>query len=312
MSPKILFLAILFLIGVSVQAQTQLLTTANSGLPDNYTYACTTDRLGRFWVATAEGIACYNGKDWTVAKKNNEVFKVGPAMAMCADSSNNIWVAAQSGLYKVTPNDVTVYNQMNNNFPGDLVFTVFCSRNGTVWAGTNAGAVAIKDGKMTVYDTLTSNLKNQLITGLCEDTSGNIIAGNYDGLFVFSGKQWDLIPGSSKLFTERWVKTMFVARNNILYAGTEENGVVTYNGKEFGTITSLNNGLPSDGITRFIQAPDGALWIITWAGAVHYTDKAEKVIDTRSGLTTNWISGMAFTPDGYTYVATQEGVLRFK
>ena len=69
-----------------------------NGMRLNYVGKITADLNGNLWAATGEGIAVYNGQNWS--KINLEIeFGMHSVYDITEDNSNKIWIATSKGIY---------------------------------------------------------------------------------------------------------------------------------------------------------------------------------------------------------------------
>ena len=88
------------------------------------------------------------------------------------------------------------------------------------------------------------------------------------------------------------------------------NGVCQYDGNQFVTFTA-EDGLAGNMITAIHVAPNGMVWVGTYAGASRYDGKTFVTFTKEDGLVNNMIAVIDSDPDGTIWFGTREGVSRY-
>lgn len=177
--------------------------THNSGLPHNWVNSIAIDEIGDVWVGTLQGLAKFNGVNWTntylpFSATTNTI----SAVTVCVNG--NIWVGAQEGggLAKYDGINWTVYNTNNSGIPSGFVSSITSDSIGNIYIGTkkedppffghgNGGLVKFDGNNWTVYNDTNSGLPaGNWIECLTIDNSGTLWIGNKMGLAKFDGNNW--------------------------------------------------------------------------------------------------------------------------
>jgi len=69
-----------------------------SGLPDNDVLAIAIDGQGNKWIGTWEGLAKFDGENWTVYNKSNSGLLDNRVLAIAIDGQGNKWIGTGLGL----------------------------------------------------------------------------------------------------------------------------------------------------------------------------------------------------------------------
>ena len=72
-------------------------TASNSPLPSNTIRAIATDRTGAAWIATAKGLARFDGSNWNVYTHNDFGGTSDDVTSIAVDSGNAIWIGPTNG-----------------------------------------------------------------------------------------------------------------------------------------------------------------------------------------------------------------------
>ncbi len=166
-----------------------------SGLPSQYVYSTTQDAFGKIWIVTDNGIANYNGKNWSKFVINYDKIS-SKVRAITTDEEKNIWFFTVSDSIKVY------------NIKGDSLIQV-CS-------------VSIKEFKNSdqfEYIAVSNANSNLMI----------VIVTASEGLLYFQNNKWKRITKKDGLISDKVVSlTCF---NNKFYVCTPRGVSVLTNGK---------------------------------------------------------------------------------
>jgi signal transduction histidine kinase/ligand-binding sensor domain-containing protein/ActR/RegA family two-component response regulator len=157
-----------------------------------------------------------------------------------------------------------------DGLPQDSVRAIAQSRDGYLWLGTQAGLARFDGERFTVFDPSNSPLKQGHVLVLCASRDGSlwIGMGDSDGLY-----QWTAEKGITAMWSGSNVRALFEDRDGVLWAGTQDKGVLRLSGskpRRFQTVQS-----PALGDVRAItQDASGALWFGNQGkGLVRYDGK---------------------------------------
>ena len=244
------------------------------GLPADQVYAVTTDRRGRVWVATENGLARFDG-DGPFQPVATEIGSV-EIQSMITDSHGMIWAAGRD-LSRIDPETGHVSRRLPEP-AGRIPYVgyVYEDREGNIWASTNLGLERLSDVKFTMY-TARDGLSNDAINVVTAGASGRIWIGTTDGLAcLVDGKiaPISLAPkGETPASTA--VYAVYEDPQGVLWFGL---GDTTLNRLEHGQqqqVATLNQ-LPHNGpcwATGMQSDGNGDLWVGTGgAGLLHFRE----------------------------------------
>ncbi|PTR28560.1 signal transduction histidine kinase [Luteibacter sp. OK325] len=114
----------------------------HEGLPSSKVKAVAQDARGFIWVATAMGLARFDGVEFIVpgiGAERNHAMPAGPLSALYIDHDDRVWIGGPDiGLARYDP--VTGgFVQWRDGLSDDDVRAVTQSRDGSIWVGTSKG-----------------------------------------------------------------------------------------------------------------------------------------------------------------------------
>ena len=259
------------------------------GLPNVQVTAMRQDREGYMWIATYDGLARYDGYDFTVIREHLPDFAV---IRLEVDpTTGDLWVGTAKGLARVDPktNKVTAYSLVPKGAKPDAageppVLALAVADDGTVWAGTNGFGLARVDPKSG--DVQVVRHEEGRAKGLSFDTVTALLAVKGKLWIGTGGAGVDVMATSSRTFTEHYE----FRKGSDEYADAD-------------LITALH----SDGA--------GTLWIGTGSGLVRLDEKTgqSKIIPLNSAAASpsNDVNDIVDGEAGTLWIATNRNLFAF-
>src|SRR5262249_6816069 len=108
--------------------------------------------------------------------------------------------------------------------------------------------------------------------------------GKFLQLEHFEQEHWTTISYHEIAINNSDVTTLFVDRENTIWVGTANHGVLRIVGNEVRRF-GRTDGLSSDAVGRFYQDVEGTVWVVTSAGLDNFRDLKVVTYTMREGLT---------------------------
>ena len=155
--------------------------------PHNIITAIAIDREGNKWIGTYNGLAKFDGVNWTVYNTSNSGLPGDYITAIAIDSLGNKWIGTGGGLVKFDGLRWTVYNTSNSGLPLNYVLAIAIDRQGNKWIGTDGGGLVKFDGgNWIVYNESNSGLPDNWVLMISIDKEGNKWIGTkFRGVAVY-------------------------------------------------------------------------------------------------------------------------------
>jgi ligand-binding sensor domain-containing protein/signal transduction histidine kinase len=290
-------------------------TTAN-GLPQNGADDILQTKDGYLWFATEEGLARFDGVEFTVFDKTNTPELTNSwIVRMLEDSAGGIWLRCQGASPGVTryANGLFKTYRVKDGLPSDNVITWEAGPGGTVWLGTPKGMSEWKDGKFKTYTTA-DGLPRDLVFGLGHDSKGNLWISTPGGLARMSGGKIENMTGKeglpdSIIIRINGITNIFQDSRGMIWMASRGNAISYSNGvfKRYGT--SL--GLPDSVINAIAEDRTGTIWFGTRRGLGRFSDGKIVPISISSDPAENFVREIAIDKEGTLWITTRKGFARY-
>jgi len=217
------------------------------GLPHNVTQSVVQDDQGFMWFATKNGLAKYDGAEFTVYKHESD-----------------------------NP------NSLGNNY----VWSILKDHNGILWASTLGGGVNKFDPVSETFTRYQQdeNNPNSLISNIalsiCEDKTGILWIATDSGFSRFDPNDESFVnyqhdENDPNSLSDNYIYSIYQDDNGILWIGTFGGGLNKFDPKTETFSHYLHdennlNSLVNDSIWQVYGDNEGMLWIATAGGLDHY------------------------------------------
>lgn len=289
----------------------------DKGLPQNSVFAITQSKDGFLWIATYEGLARFDGLEFSTFNTTNvnELLTSG-VWEIFEDSQENVWLGTNNGgLTKISKGKFKTYT-IEDGLPSNTVSEITETKDKTIWIGTKQGLVAHKDGLFKSYGTV-EGLSSKEITCLYVGNSEKLWIGTNRGISAYhQGKFEDYSRNRILLFNKN-ITAISEDDKGFLWIGTQA-GLVRWNEKT-GTskIFRIADGLTDDYISKLWYDSRGTLWIGTQGGGLNRIinqDLASEnpkisAFTVREGLSANSVTELYEDFEGSLWIGLNRGGL---
>ena len=163
---------------------------ASQGLPSTEIKVLARDHDGYLWIATADGLARYDGvgmRVWRHQPGDPRGLPGNNAQALMVDASNRVWVATEGGGISVLDAQrqvFTHYRKSTHPQLGNDDIWVFAHQGDVVWFGTYDGGLhrMDADGRIQRYTAAHDGLPSDTVLALAVDAQGALWIGTDAGV----------------------------------------------------------------------------------------------------------------------------------
>ncbi len=302
----------------SIRQYVHQIWTANDGLPQNSAASIRQTRDGYIWFATQEGLARFDGVEFTVFDRTNT--KDLPASWMTRmneDGKGGLWmrpVGYAPGVVRYYQGKFTFYDT-THSLPSNRVLSWVSDRNGKTWLGTPRGLAEFDGGKFRTF-TVKDGLPSDSVFALGLDTRENLWISTARGLARLSGGTIETMTGrngfSDTLFLRintDFNKNIYEDRNGTLWLNTPTRLMAYRDGK----VASYDKKsvLTNPTVQAMYEDAAGKLWIATAAGLNSFADGVFAKYTTSADRDENNINLIREDREGSLWLGTGRGIARF-
>jgi signal transduction histidine kinase/ligand-binding sensor domain-containing protein len=305
----------------SLTQYSRKLWTQQHGLPQDTIRAITQTTDGYLWLGTDEGLARFDGYEFTTFDKSNGDLPSNSITSLTAGANGALWIG--------TPNGLTLYNGKGfrtfttaQGLPDMAVGSVYFDHSGVLWVVAGVNLSRYVNGKFTTFtpgaewpvasfrnvtedragglwiagfDEIgkfengklnevlgVGQLDGDIVTGMAFDAKGNLWVGGSKGILERQAN------GAIERFTEReglpdvFVRAIWVDRDGSVWAGTN-GGIARLQGSRFVT-PHTGADQNQDQVRCMYEDREGDLWIGSSNGLTRLRDDVFTVYGTPEGL----------------------------
>lgn len=210
------------LVSLTTNAQSYRLFNSDNDLPNTLINSIFQDHLGLIWVATEDGLCCYDGVKFVTYKhKEGDDTSLSHNLVRCVieDKEGNLWIGTHNGLQYFDRNKQR-FSPLATDDKGKLLMgnvnKIIQLSNGEIWVSGNDLYKATINGDKLEAKIIDYPGPHHFIQDIMEDAEGNIWSMHlHDGIYVYRSR-------------DKVVKHYFGGIDGVSYMriGTDERGNV--------------------------------------------------------------------------------------
>ena len=302
----------------SLTQYSQRVWTQQDGLPQDTIRSVAQTNDGYLWIGTDEGLARFDGYEFTTFDKAHGFLPSNSITALAAGLDNALWIG--------TPNGLTVYRNgrfhtytMSDGLPDNSITNLDVDHTGALWAVAGISLSRFQNGRFTnfapgpqlpvtsvraVFEDRHQDLwvagfsgvgklaggkftpvlneaalGGRFINSITEDRQDNLwLGGNY-GVLVLSPDGRVRQYGVDNGMPNPYVRALWCDRNGVIWVGTNE-GLARFEGNRF---VARPQSTPSQ-VRCILEDREGDLWVGASTGLTRFRDDLFTAYGTPEGL----------------------------
>jgi ligand-binding sensor domain-containing protein/signal transduction histidine kinase len=274
-----------------------------NGLPQNTVQAIAQTQDGYLWVGTQEGLARFDGLNFTVFdKENTPAFKSNDIRFLVEDREGRLWISTSYGLVCRHNGQFTSFT-IKEGLPDNSIGPVVEDTSGNVWIGTAGGLTRFDNGK---FSTLTAEqgMSRNVIQTLYARNDGTLLVGTSVGLQSLKDNRFTTFTTPENVRAGN-ITAIAETRNGYLWFATPD-GLY---GLDAPTSTSFYVTLPDSRITALLIDRENVLWVATAHGVASLRNGVMETFTSNDGLTSNLVLSLFEDREGSLWIGTEAGGL---
>jgi signal transduction histidine kinase/ligand-binding sensor domain-containing protein len=240
---------------------TRTVWTQEHGLPQDTVRAIAQTKDGYLWLGTDEGLAQFDGYDFTVFNRENGALPDNSVAALWAAGDGSLWVGTPGGLTHYRNGKFSTFTKKDGL--GDTsVSSITEDQAGAIWVAAGIYVSRLRNGAFTNYSPR-QGLPIEAVRVVSCGPDGNVYVVGFGGVARYDGRHFVSVIGRDEIVD---IAGTFLQdrRGNLWVGGSfgllmrSPSGVLHRYG--------IQDGLPDNYIRSAWEDRDGNLWIGTDGG----------------------------------------------
>lgn len=259
---KLLLLALFVCFGLSAQAQTwEVLTAANSGLPNDTISAMVTDKDGRLYVATLGGLTSYHNNTWQRITSDDPTFVDETVLSLSlAPDGETVYFSNFMGAGFIKNGVATMIEHEALPY-GTFILSAHLDRTGTLWIGTfGEGLLEIQGSNVTAHVGPDSVLAYGVLK-MAFSGDGRTFAMTHDnGIYIRENDNWIPISGMIQGAVDFQPTDISADAQGNIWVSTHS-GLYRYNNGTWNRYEFMPGAPEANIFLSVSPSQDGRIWI---------------------------------------------------
>ncbi len=294
----------------------QTWTTAN-GLPQNSASDIIQSKDGYIWFATQEGIARFDGVQFTVFDRTTTPeLDDSWVVALLEDREGGIWGRPNGitpRLFRYLNGTFFTYDT-TNGLPSNDTRAWTVDSSGSVWIGSTRGLSVFSNDRFTRTYTTRDGLPSDTVFALSADSKGTVWVSTPRGFARLRDGTIETLTGrtdfpDTMIFRIKGLGNVYEdSRGTIWMHGRRD--LISYDGTTF-TRYPKKNALSSPILRDAAEARDGSIWFATDAGLNRFSGGTFSSITISADRDENSIHEIHEDRQGSLWLVTNKGIARY-
>ena len=263
-------------VAVLATPQPQEITVAD-GLPSSTITAITEDQLGYLWLASADGLARFDGRDYRIWRSEDGL-RDNYLWSLHVDAQNQLWVGTRTaGLVRFSADrrQLRYFDRSTHPLLGsNTIFAIASTQDGALWFGTDNAGLYRLDAKerLTRFSPQAGNasaLPSNKVTHLLVDGQGDLWVGTEEGVARWTGSGFEQLDMG--LLPDRRVNSLRIDLQGQIWVGTPSGSLVRGRDGQV-RLPSLQAGEGNTVLQMMIQDRHGDYWFDTARDVMRSSD----------------------------------------
>jgi len=301
----------------------------DEGLPNNCVQALAQTPDGYLWVGTREGLARFNGLDFSIFKDlSRPEIKAASITALCAAADGTLWIGTEHGAVVQWRHGQFSTSPLKDRLAGQNIHAIYQGRDGTIWIASTRGLDRLQDAGLQTYTENDGLLAND-VRAIGEDSDSTIWIGTTKGLNHWRPRKLEAFAIINRSPNDP-VHSICQDRGRRLWLGSDhgfiwstdkgptgnfpvatisDEGLITYQGRQFYAYTGTN-GLSDDRVSAIFEDSRNNIWVGTYSGLNRFIDGRFRVELNPRGMPYDQINTIFEDSWGDVWVGSREGLIR--
>lgn len=236
--------------------------TQQQGMPQDRVRAITQTQDGFLWIGTDEGLARFDGYEFTTFTKDNTALPSNAVNALAPGPDGSLWIATPKGLTRHKDGRFSTFGR-KEGLEDEFIAALLVDQAGAVWTVANGNLTRLLEGKTTRFRA-GRDVPIQAIRGLAEDSEHQVYVVGWTGVCRFEKGGFVTVAGA-EVFGSNLPQKMIVDRHGGLWMlGTR--GLVHHADGKTAVYRAREGLYDAFGTHAVLEDHDGSIWVGTDRG----------------------------------------------
>jgi signal transduction histidine kinase/ligand-binding sensor domain-containing protein len=282
--------------------------TQEHGLPQDTIRTITQTRDGYLWLGTDEGLAQFDGYDFTVFNKENGSLPSNTVSALCAAGDGSLWIGTPGGLTVYRDGKFTTYTK-KDGLPDIFINSIAEDGSGGMWMVAGNFLSRFQNGKFTTFSAQ-DGLAIESMRAVHRGRDGIIYVAGFSGVARREGDRFVPVIDRAALggdivstFTEDRHGNLWIARSTGLLMRAPSGQLRLF---------QTADGLPDNFVRSLWEDRDGNLWAGTNGGLARLENGRFVSNPLASSHERDWVRCLYEDAQGNLWVGMNGGLSRLR
>jgi signal transduction histidine kinase/streptogramin lyase len=278
------------------------------GLPQDTIRAIAQTKDGYLWLGTDEGLARFDGYEFTVFTKANGDLPTNSVQTLATASDGSLWIGTSAGLVHYNDHRFRTYG-MPQGLPDSNVSMVYVDHSDTVWIVAGVSLCRLRNDRFQVYQP-GADLPVTFMRTIREDPRHNLWVAGFTGIGTFRDGKYSPVLGAPELRGELVTSLLPDEQGNLWVSGNDGVLLRSPNGslRHFGT----SDGLPDPFVRSVWIDRDGNVWAATNGGLARLEGSRFVTLHGGGDSDAEQVRCLFEDREGDLWVGSNNGLSRFR
>ena len=282
--------------------------TQQQELPQDTVRAIVQTADGYLWVGTDEGLARFDGYDFTTFRKDSGDLPSNSITALAATPDGALWIGTPNGLTQYRDKRFHTYT-IKSGLPDDAITWLYPDHRGALWIVAGEYLSRFADGRFINFAP-GPDLPVSAVRLVCEDPNHDLWVAGFGGVGKMAGGKFTMVIGSAALAGLIGTSMAVDARGTLWLAGNQGLLRRLPDGRmhKFGTA----DGLPDLRLRTVLPDRDGGIWVGSDAGLARLEGDRFIVTPAEGVHERTQVRCLFEDREGDLWVGTNTGLIRLR
>jgi signal transduction histidine kinase/ligand-binding sensor domain-containing protein len=282
--------------------------TQEHGLPQDTIRAIGQTTDGYLWLGTDEGLARFDGYDFTVFTKDQNKLPANSITALEAGPAGSLWIGTSGGLSFYRNGEFRNYTT-KDGLPDDTILQLCVDQTGTLWIVAGVDLVEF-DGKKFHVLRPGKELPLNTVRSVYEDRRHNLWVAGFGGVLRRSGGRFETVVDSVTTGLDAINRLAEDGHGNLWIAGSD--GIILRYPDGRIRRFDMRDGLPDQFVRAMWLDQDGNLWAGTNNGLARFADSRFTTLMEPEGRSQDQVRSLFEDREGNLWVGADDGLTRLQ